>query len=100
MQQGAQPIQQQMAPAQAPMATTAPSAAQDALRPPGAVGPAPATAAAPQQGGAPMVTASLPVEDQPETGTPQELPANLKRQLVEYQTKEPAGTIVWPTFSR
>ena len=44
-----------------------------------------------------MVTASLPPEDQPETGTPQELPANLKRQLVDYQSKEPAGTIVVDT---
>ena len=87
------------------MSNAAPSAGQDALRPPGAVGPA--SAAAPQQGvapqagapqpGAPMVTASLPPEDQPEVGAPKELPANLKRQLVDYQTKEPAGTIVIDT---
>jgi lipoprotein-anchoring transpeptidase ErfK/SrfK len=92
-----QPNQSPMAPAQPPMASAAPSAEQDALRPPGAIGPAPATTAAQQQGGAPMVTASLPPEDQPETGTPQELSANLKRQLVDYQSKEPAGTIVIDT---
>ena len=107
-----QPMQQQpnpqyMPPAQAPMATAAPSAGQDALRPPGAVGgPGPATAAVPQPGapqvgasqpGQPMVTASLPPEDQPEVGTPQELPANLKRQLVDYKSKEPAGSIVIDT---
>ena len=92
-----QPNQPMAAPAQGPMATAAPSAGQDAMRPPGAIGPAPATTAVPQQGGAPMVTASLPPEDQPETGTPQELPANLKRQLVDYPSKEPAGTIVIDT---
>jgi lipoprotein-anchoring transpeptidase ErfK/SrfK len=102
-----QPTQQYMPPAQAPAAAAAPSAGQDALRPPGAVGgPGPATAAAPQPGapqagapqpGQPMVTASLPPEDQPELGTPQELPANLKRQLVDYKSKEPAGTIVIDT---
>ena len=41
--------------------------------------------------------ASLPPEDQPEEGTPQELPANLKRQLVEYSTREPAGTLIIDT---
>jgi lipoprotein-anchoring transpeptidase ErfK/SrfK len=85
---------QPLPPAQGPMANAAPSAGQDALRPPGAIGPAPATTA-PQ--GAPMVTAALPPEDQPETGTPQELPPNLKRQLVDYRTKEPAGTIIIDT---
>jgi lipoprotein-anchoring transpeptidase ErfK/SrfK len=86
------PPAQGQPPDQGPMANAAPSAGQDALRPPGAIGPA----AAPQPG-APVVTASLPPEDQPETGTPQELPANLKRQLVDYRTKEPAGTIVIDT---
>jgi lipoprotein-anchoring transpeptidase ErfK/SrfK len=80
---------------QGAMANAAPSAGQDALRPPGAIGPAPATTA--PQGNAPMVTAALPPEDQPETGTPQELPPNLKRQLVDYKTKEPAGTIIIDT---
>ena len=40
---------------------------------------------------------TLPPEDQPETGKPKELPANLKKQLVDFSTKEPAGTIVIDT---
>ena len=39
----------------------------------------------------------LPPEDQPETGQPKELPANLKKQVVDFQTKEPAGTIIIDT---
>jgi lipoprotein-anchoring transpeptidase ErfK/SrfK len=78
---------------QGSMANAAPSAGQDALRPPGTIGATPQGAA--PQGGA--TVASLPPEDQPETGTPQELPANLKKQLVDYRTKEPAGTIVIDT---
>jgi lipoprotein-anchoring transpeptidase ErfK/SrfK len=41
--------------------------------------------------------AALPPEDQPETGEIKELPPNLRRQLVDYQTTEPAGTIVIDT---
>ncbi|HVV81216.1 MAG TPA: L,D-transpeptidase [Pseudolabrys sp.] len=77
---------------QGSMANAAPSAAQDAIRPPAAIG-APATTA--PQGG--TVNAALPPEDQPEEGQPKELPANLKKQLVDYHTKEPAGTIVIDT---
>jgi lipoprotein-anchoring transpeptidase ErfK/SrfK len=40
---------------------------------------------------------SLPPEDQPETGQPKELPPNLKKQLVDFTTKEPAGTIIIDT---
>jgi lipoprotein-anchoring transpeptidase ErfK/SrfK len=40
---------------------------------------------------------TLPPEDQPETGQPKELPPNLKKQLVDYRTKEPAGTIIVDT---
>jgi lipoprotein-anchoring transpeptidase ErfK/SrfK len=40
---------------------------------------------------------TLPPEDQPETGQPKELPANLKKQLVDFTTKEPAGTILIDT---
>jgi lipoprotein-anchoring transpeptidase ErfK/SrfK len=39
----------------------------------------------------------LPEEDQPEQGTPKELPAHLKRQVVDYRAKDPAGTIVVDT---
>ena len=40
---------------------------------------------------------ALPPEDQPEQGQPKELPPNLKRQLVDFQTKEPAGTLIIDT---
>ena len=79
--------------AQAPAANGDPNA----VRPPGAVGAA--SPATPQQA-APQGQTSvmqLPPEDQPETGQPKELPANLKRQLVDYSTKEPAGTIIIDT---
>ncbi|HWK94189.1 MAG TPA: L,D-transpeptidase family protein [Pseudolabrys sp.] len=62
-------------------------------RPPGAVGAAPAAAPPPQSNS----VMSLPPEDQPEQGQPKELPAHLKRQLVDFQTKEPAGTIIVDT---
>ena len=83
---------------QAPAATRDP----DEVRPPGAIGTAPSAApqmapgAAPQP--APPATAAvLPPEDQPEQGQPKALPDNLKRQLVDFNTKEPAGTIVVDT---
>jgi lipoprotein-anchoring transpeptidase ErfK/SrfK len=41
--------------------------------------------------------AGLPPEDQPETGETKELPSNLRRQLVDFQTPEPAGTIIIDT---
>jgi lipoprotein-anchoring transpeptidase ErfK/SrfK len=67
----------------------------DAVRPPAAIGAAPN--AAPQTGQAGTSVMSLPPEDQPETGKPKELPANLKKQLVDYPTREPAGTLVIDT---
>ena len=39
----------------------------------------------------------LPQEYQPETGAPKELPPRLRRQLVNYATREPVGTIVIDT---
>jgi lipoprotein-anchoring transpeptidase ErfK/SrfK len=47
--------------------------------------------------GGQSVISSLPPEDQPEVGLPKELPTHLRRQLVEYRTKEPAGTIIIDT---
>lgn len=67
----------------------------DALRPPAAVGSVPN--AAPQSGQPSTSVMTLPPEDQPETGKPKELPPNLKKQLVDYATKEPAGTVVIDT---
>ncbi|HEX5508628.1 MAG TPA: L,D-transpeptidase [Pseudolabrys sp.] len=61
----------------------------DVMRPPGAVGAAPASA----PGGA----AALPPEDQPEQGSPKELSPELRRQLVNYTTRQPAGTIIIDT---
>jgi lipoprotein-anchoring transpeptidase ErfK/SrfK len=41
--------------------------------------------------------AALPPDYQPETGQPKELPAQFRRQMTDYQTREPAGTIVIDT---
>jgi lipoprotein-anchoring transpeptidase ErfK/SrfK len=41
--------------------------------------------------------AGLPPEDQPETGPRRELPAQFRRQVVNYQTVEPPGTIIIDT---
>jgi lipoprotein-anchoring transpeptidase ErfK/SrfK len=41
--------------------------------------------------------ASLPPEDQPELGASKELPPQFKRQMVDYATREPAGTLVIDT---
>src|SRR5260221_2206419 len=63
----------------------------DAVRPAGAIGAAP-------QGPAPAGSGmTLPPEDRPERGKPKELPSNLKKQLVDLPTKEPAGTIIIDT---
>jgi lipoprotein-anchoring transpeptidase ErfK/SrfK len=55
--------------------------------PPSAVGVAPPAAG----------IAALPPEDQPETGQPKELPPQFRRQMVDYPTTEPAGTIIIDT---
>jgi lipoprotein-anchoring transpeptidase ErfK/SrfK len=73
----------------------------DAPRPPGSVGNAPQNTpqSTPQAAppAAPVGTAALPPEDQPEVGQPKQLPDSLRRQLVEYPTHEPAGTIIVDT---
>jgi lipoprotein-anchoring transpeptidase ErfK/SrfK len=84
---------------QAPVASAVP----DVPRPPAMIDSSPQAPATAAQPGAPVTTSSLPPEsalppeDQPETGTPKTLPANLQRQLVDYHTKEPAGTIIIDT---
>ena len=75
---------------------------QDAVaRPPVSVGAAPSSvpgaAAQPAPGAGNASVMTLPPEDQPETGQPKALPDNLKKQLVDYQTKEPAGTLIVDT---
>jgi len=68
----------------------------DVIRPPGQVGSAPGSAPAATPA-PPAGTAALPPDEQPEQGQPKELAPNLKRQLVDYTTKEPAGTIIVDT---
>src|SRR3954462_1135417 len=72
-----------------------------ALRPPEAIGqPGSVTGAIPQApvgaDGRTMVLSALPPDEQPEAG-PAQLPPNLRRQEVNFVTKEPAGTLVVDT---
>jgi lipoprotein-anchoring transpeptidase ErfK/SrfK len=71
-----------------------------ALRPPEAIGaPGAVTGSVqPPQGGdgRPMVLSALPPDEQPEAG-PAQLPPNLRRQEVNFVTKEPPGTLVVDT---
>jgi len=71
-----------------------PAVNDNAMRPPGVVGSTPNTAPQPVP---PSATSALPPEDQPEQGPPQELPENLQKQMVDFRTKEPAGTIIIDT---
>jgi lipoprotein-anchoring transpeptidase ErfK/SrfK len=77
------------------------------LRPPGEVGsaaaPAEATGSVQQPAASPpppvnaAVIAALPPEDQPERGPRKELPPQFRRQLVDYVTTEPPGTLIVDT---
>jgi len=50
------------------------------------------------QGGVdPRNMAALPPEVRPETGSKEELPLQFRRTLVDYYTKEPAGTVIIDT---
>jgi lipoprotein-anchoring transpeptidase ErfK/SrfK len=77
------------------------------IRPPAGVGGQPGNvtgsaqqpAQQPSQGtadGRPMVLSALPPEEQPESA-PVNLPPNLRRQEVNFATKEPAGTLIVDT---
>ena len=66
------------------------------LRPPGAIESNRMPDITP---GRPQSLSALPAEDQPEDGEPKELPPHLKRQVVEYLTREPAGSIIIDTNS-
>src|SRR6266540_3958260 len=44
-----------------------------------------------------LTIAALPPDYRPEEGTARELPPHLRRQIVEYRTREPAGTIIIDT---
>jgi lipoprotein-anchoring transpeptidase ErfK/SrfK len=54
------------------------------------------SSAAPPRAGS-NVIASLPPEDQPEQGPAKEMPQRFRRQIVEFSTTEPAGTIIIDT---
>jgi lipoprotein-anchoring transpeptidase ErfK/SrfK len=43
------------------------------------------------------LVSALPPEDRPETGPVKPLPAQFRRTIIEYRTKEPAGTIIIDT---
>jgi lipoprotein-anchoring transpeptidase ErfK/SrfK len=45
----------------------------------------------------PTVVAALPPEEQPDQGPAKDLPPQFRRQLVDYNTAEPAGTVVIDT---
>jgi lipoprotein-anchoring transpeptidase ErfK/SrfK len=78
----------------APAAQPQPNASSEAMRPPAGIGAAPAGTTPPPGKETVM---SLPPDDQPEQGQPAELAPNLKRQLVDFKSTEPAGTIVVDT---
>jgi lipoprotein-anchoring transpeptidase ErfK/SrfK len=68
---------------------------EEQMRPPADVGPGrPSTDVTGSPGGR---YASLPPEYRPEEGKSKELPLQFRRQLVNFQTKEPAGTIIVDT---
>jgi lipoprotein-anchoring transpeptidase ErfK/SrfK len=76
-------------------------AANGAPRPPEAVGsPGNVTGSVPPApigaDGKPTVLSALPPDEQPEAG-PAQLPPNLRRQEVAFNTKEPAGTLIVDT---
>jgi lipoprotein-anchoring transpeptidase ErfK/SrfK len=77
----------------------APGAREAAAPSPGQ--PAPGQANAPRppmpMGEQRTVISALPPEDQPETGPAKALPPQFRRTMIDYQTKEPAGTIIVDT---
>jgi lipoprotein-anchoring transpeptidase ErfK/SrfK len=90
------------APPAPPAAAAPPAEQQDAMRPPAPVGQG-------QQGNPKDVTgsardprammSSLPPDYRPESGPKKELPPQFRRTLVDFRTKEPAGTIIIDTPS-
>src|SRR4051794_699052 len=88
-------------PGGAPQQTYSDRGNDGVLRPPEAIGPPGAvTGAIPQApvgaDGKPMVLSALPPDEQPEVA-PVQLPPNLRRQEVNFATKEPAGTLIVDT---
>ncbi len=71
----------------------------NAIRPPAAIGPAAVQRQNDEQAGPAdsQALSGLPPDEQPETGPAKALAENLQRQLVNYRTREPAGTIIIDT---
>jgi lipoprotein-anchoring transpeptidase ErfK/SrfK len=71
----------------------------DGLRPPMSIGPGQREpqGQAGQPGQQAPVYASLPPEERPEVGPKKELPPQFRRTLVDYSSREPAGTLVIDT---
>ncbi len=57
----------------------------------------PPPAAAPPQPAPPTVVAALPTQAQPDQDAAQQLPSQFRRQIVNFPTPEPAGTIIVDT---
>ena len=75
-----------------------PPAEQEATRPPMPIGPGQIDQAATGvTGGDPRNMAAFPAEVRPETGPKKALPPQFRRALVDYYTKEPAGTLIVDT---
>jgi lipoprotein-anchoring transpeptidase ErfK/SrfK len=73
-------------------------AEQEATRPPMPIGPGQIDQAATgATGGDPRNMAAFPPEVRPETGPKKALPPQFRRALVDYYTKEPAGTLIVDT---
>ena len=66
------------------------------IRSPAASPPAPGVQLGAQSANA-TVIAALPPEDQPEQGPAQDLPPQFRRQIVDFASTEPAGTIIIDT---
>ncbi len=104
----AEPVEPPPAAAVPPAAAAppVPGDQQDALRPPMPIGPAGQPPAPPQdvtgsvRGADPRaIMSALPPDYRPETGPKKELPAQFRRNMVDYHSKEPAGTIIIDTPS-
>jgi lipoprotein-anchoring transpeptidase ErfK/SrfK len=80
-------------------APTAPAPSeQEATRPPLPIGPGQIDPGATgSTGGDPRNMAAFPPEVRPETGPKKALPPQFRRTLVDYHTKEPAGTLIVDT---
>jgi len=82
------PVGYQQPPAQAAVPVQPdPAFGPTGIRPPGALGGA----------GEQQQSAGLPADIRPETGERKELAPRLRKQIVSYQTREPAGTIIIDT---